>query len=239
MENTPENLRMLEIKDRLAEGQARAKLAAALAKAQGEFKAVAKNRAVQIRMKEGGTYRFEYADLEQLISATRPALAANGLAVVQRITEDALTTDLMHADGGVISSRNELPRMGQDIKAYGAAITYLRRYAYGALLCISADDDLDEDGEGAGDDRTPQARSEVSHSPREQAPRETEKKAPRAANKAAEPDALAAPGEVNWVKAKLAAIDGAAERLEALGITNLQTLTKAQFAEAKAELMKG
>lgn len=228
-----ENIAILELKDKLGERQMRAKLAAALAKAQGDFKPVAKNRAVQIRMKEGGTYRFEYADLEQLISATRPALAANGLAVVQRIEKDVLISELLHADGGVVFSHNDLPRVGQDIKAYGAAITYLRRYAYGALLCISADDDLDEDGEGAGDDgdKTPAPRQEERPSPRET-------KAPRATAKPADDQAPAAPGEVNWVKAKLAAIDGADERLAALGITNLQALTKAQFAAAKAELMK-
>lgn len=221
---TQENIAVLEVKDKIGERQAKAKLAAALAKAQGEFKPVAKNRAVQIKMREGGTYRFEYADLEQLISATRPALAANGLAVVQRITEDVLTTELIHADGGVLASCCELPRMGQDIKAYGAAITYLRRYAYGALLCISADDDLDEDAEEAGPPRAegrPAERTEPQ----------------RKAKASGDEGALASAAQVNWVKAKMDASDKVAPILEELNIMDLSKMTKADFEKAKANIL--
>lgn len=222
--NDTENLAVLELKDKIGTRQANAKLAAALAEAQGEFKPVAKNRAVQIKMREGGTYRFEYADLEQLISATRPALAANGLAVVQRITEDSLTTELIHAEGGVVTSRCELPRMGQDIKAYGAAITYLRRYAYGALLCISADDDLDED---AAEAETPPVSARIAERPEPQ-------RKPKANGSELEP---ASPAQVKWVKDRLAVDETAAEKLERLGITDLTKLTKVDFDHAKIALL--
>ena len=55
-------------------------LAASLAKAQGEFTAIAKNRLVEITMKTGGKFKFKYADLDAIIEATRPALSKNGLA---------------------------------------------------------------------------------------------------------------------------------------------------------------
>lgn len=207
-----------------------AELYAALAKAQGEFKPVAKNRAVQIRMKEGGTYRFEYADLEALISATRPALAANSLAIVQQVTGDELITRLVHGDGDTLTSAMSLPRMGQDPKSYGAALTYLRRYAYSALLCLAADDDLDEDGRDI-DDKGGKPEPEKKATPR--------RKAEGVPTPGPKPeDEPASPGEANWVKAKLAALDDGAERLEKLGIMNLQTLTKAQFLAARAELGK-
>ena len=226
---TEESTAVLELKVKLADQKANSALFAALAKAQGEFKPVAKNRAVQIRMKEGGTYRFEYADLEQLISCTRPALAANGLAVVQRVTEDALTTDLLHAKGGRISSRTELPRMGQDPKAYGAAITYLRRYAYSALLCLAADDDLDEDGQEAGD------------TGEQQRPQRTAKTEPKArTEKPAEGVKLASTAQLNWAKTRLADMDQEAgiKLLEKHGLKSLDTeLTAAAFEALKKDLL--
>ena len=51
-------------------------LFAALAKAQAEFDIVGKNRSSHY----GG-----YADLEELIAATRPALTKNGLSITRRI----------------------------------------------------------------------------------------------------------------------------------------------------------
>lgn len=134
-----------------------ASLYAALAKAQGEFAPLAKNRTVTIKTKQGYSYEFRYADLEAVLTATRPALAANGLAVIQRIAPVAgintphLITTLVHADGGHIESAINLPaEQYGDIKNLGAAISYLRRYAYTALVCVAADDDLDEDGQEAG-----------------------------------------------------------------------------------------
>lgn len=139
------------------EANQQAALYAALAKAQGEFAALAKNREVEITMRTGGRYKFRYADLEAVLSATRPALAANGLAVVQRVVPvtganfSELVTALLHQDGGSIESAIQLPSNGGgDIKNYGATISYLRRYALTSLLCVAADDDLDEDGQEAG-----------------------------------------------------------------------------------------
>lgn len=139
------------------EANNQAALYAALAKAQGEFTPLAKNREVEITMKSGGRYKFRYADLEAVLSATRPALSSNGLAVIQRIAPvpganfSELVTAILHQDGGLIESSIQLPsNSGGDIKNYGATISYLRRYAISSLLCVAADDDLDEDGQEAG-----------------------------------------------------------------------------------------
>lgn len=221
---------LLEIKDRIRAAEAGAKLAAALAKAQGEFKPVAKNRAVQIRMKEGGTYRFEYADLEQLISCTRPALAANGLAVVQRVDKDQLITELLHGDGGALRSISDLPRMGQDPKSYGAAITYLRRYAYSALLCLAADDDLDEDGRGV-DDAKRDAGPDGSQRREEPQPR----------TKPAGEKRLASGAQLKWAKERLAVMetDSALALLAGHGIKSLDDeLTVEAFDALKKDLLK-
>lgn len=141
-----------------ADNSKMAALYAALAKAQGEFAPLAKNRSVEIAMRSGGKYRFRYADLEAVLAATRPALASNGLAVIQRIAPVAgsnvnqLVTTLVHSDGGHIESVVNLPADNYgDIKNLGAAISYLRRYSYTALVCVAADDDLDEDGQEDGE----------------------------------------------------------------------------------------
>lgn len=226
---------------RAAEMKANAELAAALAKASGEFKPVAKNRAVQIRMKEGGTYRFEYADLEQLISCTRDALSKHGLAVVQRVLGDTLITELLHGGGGVLASTMRLPNPGQDPKTYGAAITYLRRYSYAALLCLAADDDLDEDGQEAGAGRDPG----VGHNPRREEPSprhgSEERQAPRARPAAQAEARLASGPQLKWAKERLATLDQeeATKILAAHGLQALDSdLTVAAFEALKKDLLK-
>lgn len=222
---TEESLPLLELKEKLDSRKARAALYAALAKAQAGFKPVAKNRAVEIRKKEGGSFRFEYADLEQLISCTREALSANGLAVVQTIFKDELSTELLHADGGSIRSAVELPRMGADPKAYGAAITYLRRYAYAALLCLAADDDLDEDGDQT-DQSAPAPRTRQEPKPKPKAETSGEK--------------LANAAQLKWAKDRLATLEQEAgiALLKKHGIEALDTqLTATAFEALKKELL--
>ena len=144
-----------------------AKLYAALAAAQGEFKAIEKNRSVQIAMKSGGKYAFRYADLEEILSKTRPALSKNGLALIQRMElrpeGQMLICALMHAEGGVLESTAMIPSARQldDPKAFGAAITYFRRYMVTALLGVSADDDLDVNGQEASEAGITQQQSDL------------------------------------------------------------------------------
>lgn len=131
-----------------------AALYGALALAQGEFKPIAKNRTVKIQSAKG-SYTFRYADLEAIMTATRPALAKNGLALVQTLesVQDGgtlLITQLVHKDGGRIMSEVKLPRYDNgDPKSFGGLVTYYRRYAACPMLGVSADDDLDENGEPA------------------------------------------------------------------------------------------
>lgn len=129
----------------------------ALAKAQGAYSAIAKNRNVRIQMKAGGSYQFRYADIEAVLSATRPALSANGLALIQTIETvgpaTLLRTALVHSGGGEMTSTIRLPSPSDsDPKAFGAVVTYYRRYAACAVLGVAADDDLDENGEGGSED---------------------------------------------------------------------------------------
>ncbi|HGM4274231.1 TPA: ERF family protein [Pseudomonas aeruginosa] len=143
-----------------------AQLYAAFAKAQGAFEPIAKNREVEIPIKDRntgaqrGSYKFRYADLEEINSKTRKPLSENGLGTMQSIGRSTTTTGtsiftrLTHAGGACIEDEIPLPpQEKRDIKDYGASVSYLRRYAKAALLDVAADDDLDANGER--DDDTP------------------------------------------------------------------------------------
>lgn len=135
-----------------------AALYCALAKAQGEFQPIVKNRSVSIDIKDKntkqkiGNYDFRYADLEEITAKTRPALSKHGLATIQPIgpakhgSGVALFTQLIHENGGMLISELSVATGQTDIKALGAQISYLRRYAKSAMLDIAADDDMDEQG---------------------------------------------------------------------------------------------
>lgn len=159
-----------------------AALYGALAAAQGEFEPIVKNRSVTIEMRNEqkqkiGQYQFRYADLEEITAKTRPALSKNKLATIQPIgpakhgSGISLFTQLVHCDGGMLISELNLPTGQKDIKAMGAQISYLRRYAKSAMLDIAADDDLDEqrnDDQSPSGDEPEQRASTVTRSDPEQ-----------------------------------------------------------------------
>lgn len=115
-----------------------AALAAALAKAQGAIRNAKKDSANPF-------FKSTYADLASAWDAAREPLAANGLAVAQRVTNSAngviITTQLLHASGEWISDRCEWPVAQKTPQGMGSAITYGRRYAFMALVGIAAEED--------------------------------------------------------------------------------------------------
>ena len=198
-----------------------AALYAALAKAQGAFQPIVKNREVSIDIKDKqtgqkkGTYTFRYADLEEILTKTRPALSANGLALIQTIEHGGngplLVCRLVHAAGGMMASEVLMPgvRDMADPKAFGAAITYLRRYMVTAMLGVAADDDLDEDGQELTATTTGQA---TAGKPPVQQPQRRERPAgdtaappPAAAPATAGSDEPATAGEIAYITKKIQA----------------------------------
>lgn len=119
-------------------------LSMALVKAQAEFEPLSKS---------ASGYGYKYVPFDAIISATRPILAKHGLAFVQLPTRAqasgvvGLTTRLIHASGQWLEDTAEypVPDVGRsnDAQAYGAAITYARRYALSALLGLATDEDTD------------------------------------------------------------------------------------------------
>jgi len=119
-----------------------AELVTALARAQGEFPPIPKDRSVKVQTKTGGSYSFEYATLDSILSTVRPALAANGLALTSLVTSTGLRTVLLHSLGQWIG--HDLPLVHKDNpQEYGSELTYKRRYGIVALLGVAADEDDD------------------------------------------------------------------------------------------------
>ena len=96
-------------------------------------------------------FRSRFADLATMIGVCEAPLAAQGLAVIQTTEPNehgvCVVTTLAHSSGEWITGRLFLPVVKSDPQGYGSAITYARRYAYAAILCVAAEDD--DDGEAA------------------------------------------------------------------------------------------
>lgn len=118
------------------------KLAPALATFQANIPHIGKDKTVTVKTRGGGSYSFDYAPLDQIVSQLRPLLAAQKLAVLQYPSENGLVTMLLHESGQYIRDTMPLTLKGS-MQEQGSLITYARRYAYCAMLGIVTDEDDD------------------------------------------------------------------------------------------------
>lgn len=120
----------------------------ALAKAQQEMHSAAKN---------SKGFNYKYADLPTVIECSRPVLTKHGLSVTQLFSHEEdgalyLYTMLGHCSGQWIKSciKVTVPQNSKqarnEMQDLGSCITYLRRYAYAALVGVVAD--VDDDAQG-------------------------------------------------------------------------------------------
>ncbi len=143
-------------------------LVGALTKAQGQFKPVQKTGTNPM-------FKSKYATFDSLVDAVREALSVNGLAFSQLITSDEddlfLETVLFHASGQWMSASVRLNVLAGNrgtnaMQALGASLTYMKRYALGAMLGASTDEDVD----GNGPQPTRKQKRQPAPSPKPQAP---------------------------------------------------------------------
>ena len=125
----------------------------ALAKAQGQFQAVAKNQ-------DNPFFKSKYLTLAGIMDVIRKPFADNELCVIQspkvfkegNSTFITLKTIIAHSSGETLENELTLPiATGQrisDAQAIGSGITYARRYALQSLVGVSADEE-DDDGNSA------------------------------------------------------------------------------------------
>jgi hypothetical protein len=132
-------------------------LADALIAAQQQFGDITKDKKVDVKdpKTQAKKYSYTYANLGSVLDAVMPALHEHGLTLVQAMDVreglPGIMTQLLHgaSDKQIVSFTPIYWADKTDTQKYGGAITYCRRYAIMALLCLSAEDD---DGQQA---RTP------------------------------------------------------------------------------------
>ncbi len=141
-------------------------LAAALAKAQGQFAPASKD-AENGAFKQGNK-ASKYADIAAVWEAVRKPLSDNGLAVMQQASRQeggvAITTQIMHSSGQWMRCEPlVIPMSKPDAHGVGSATTYGRRFSLCAVLGIVAD--ADDDGNEAVGKGPSNANSEISAPP--------------------------------------------------------------------------
>ena len=133
-----------------------AKLAEALAAAQGEIENATKRSS-------NPHFKSKYADLAEVINTARPVLSKYGLSVTQWPSyADGLVsveTLLTHKTGEWISNTASAPADKLTAQGVGSAITYLRRYSLAALAGIAQEDD---DGNAASEREAKRAPAKAS-----------------------------------------------------------------------------
>lgn len=138
-----------------------AKLAAALAKAQGQIEGAKKDR-------KNDHFRSKYADLASCWDACREPLSSNGLSVVQFPCPSlpghvGLRTLLLHESGEMIEDVFHMPvKDATNPQAVGSALTYARRYALCSVVGIAPEED---DGNAAAGTIQKPAATRASYDP--------------------------------------------------------------------------
>jgi ERF superfamily len=141
------------------------KLAAALAKAQGEITGAEKDS-------RNPQFNARYASLAAIWDACRAPLSKHALSVLQPVRAEGakvtVQTILLHDSGEWISEELTINALAPTPQGVGSAITYGRKYGLASMVGVAPDDD--DDGEVASQS------SQSSQVPR---PVRTETTAPR------------------------------------------------------------
>jgi hypothetical protein len=227
-----------------------AALAGALAKAQSQFLPITKDKKAEIQTRSGGRFSYHYSDLPALLTATRAALAANELAIVQGVTmvnqHVVVDTTLLHASGEWLSAALNLP-VGDvtDPRSVGSAISYGRRYGISALIGVAATDE-DDDAAAASTTKTRRAPTTRPKNANDDVPTPTVAPAapPTNARRRVDPDAaisesqrklwFAVGREKGWTKDALKTLLG-----DAFGIESSADLRRSEFDQALALVARG
>jgi ERF superfamily len=120
----------------------RKELYTALAAAQAEFR-------IARAHKENHYFRMKYEDLADVIIASRPYLAKNGLSVTFPVnsTDDGgtvLSCILLHSSGQEIESKVRLLPAKNDPKSFSSEMSFMKRILYSGITGVVADDEDDD-----------------------------------------------------------------------------------------------
>ena len=131
----------------------------ALSLLQGELPKIKKTKTAEVKDQQGNRvlYKYDYADLGDVVADVGPLLAKHGLAFHCAPTinpadrrEMILIWSLLHESGEERSGEWPLGPVNQKPQSLGSAITYGRRYSFTAATNIVLEDD--DDGQRAQQD---------------------------------------------------------------------------------------
>lgn len=131
----------------------------ALSQLQGELPRIKKTKTAEVKDQQGKhvLYKYDYADLGDVVADVGPLLAKCGLAFHCAPTIDPvnrgqmiLSWSLLHESGEERSGEWPLGPANQKPQSLGSAITYGRRYSFTAATNIVLEDD--DDGQRAQQD---------------------------------------------------------------------------------------
>ena len=115
-------------------------LAGALSLAQGDMNPAKKGASNPF-------FKSKYADLAEVIEASRQPLSENDLSIVQYADDGFVVTQLMHSSGQWIRGRLRIQPKDNTPQGIGSALSYARRYSWQMLIGQASGDD--DDGEAA------------------------------------------------------------------------------------------
>ena len=115
-------------------------LAGALSLAQGDMNPARKGASNPF-------FKSKYADLAEVIEASRQPLSENDLSIVQYADDGYVVTQLMHSSGQWIRGRLRIQPKDNTPQGIGSALSYARRYSWQMLIGQASGED--DDGEAA------------------------------------------------------------------------------------------
>lgn len=125
------------------------KVSAAFVKAQAMFPPITRSKTVEVKTRTGGSYSFAYAPLDAILALLKPVLAANGLAILQSVRGEEVSTMVLHESGQWFESDpTKVVTVDSSPQSMGAGITYSRRFSLSAFLNLASEDDTDADMRG-------------------------------------------------------------------------------------------
>lgn len=145
--------RLMALKERWDAAQAKAAFNSAMSAFQAELPVIEKRGVVDFTSPKGRTY-YEYARLEDIAHAIKPALKSSGLSY--RFTQSQESSGVSvtctvthvagHSESASISSSLDQSGGKDVIKAIASTISYLRRYTLTGLLGIVVGGEDDDAG---------------------------------------------------------------------------------------------
>jgi hypothetical protein len=145
---------LVNLHDRVQRRRAELEFSRALVAFQQNCPPIPKSSTANIPTKGGGSFKYTYADLEQIIETIRPHLAAQGFSFsFDSAVADATLTcfcTLRHANGHSDTTRFSLTTTSasamSEQQKVGAALTFAKRQTLTSILGLSLTDAAPEQG---------------------------------------------------------------------------------------------